>query len=94
MKIYITASHPVRTMEGILPSGVPIEVKPQLGRFLIDQGVAVLFETKEKMTRPTETAGKEEPLSALPVAQASPVTTPNESEPGARKRGRPRKNAA
>jgi hypothetical protein len=94
-KIVITSRKPVLTAErGRLPHGIPVEVSDLLAQHLIEQGVAVRMETKEAMTRPTETAGKEEPLSALPVAQASPVTTQNESESGARKRGRPRKNAA
>lgn len=95
MKIVITSRKPVLTAErGRLPHGIPVDVSDLLARHLIEQGVAVLMETKEAMTRPIEAAGTEEPSFALPVAQASQPTMPSESEPGARKRGRPRKNAA
>lgn len=94
-KIVITSRKPVLTAErGRLPAGIPVEVSDLLAQHLIEQGVAVRMETKEAMTRPTETAGETVQSFALPAGLPSQQTTPNESEPGARKRGRPRKNAA
>lgn len=94
MKIVITSRKPVLTAErGRLPVGIPIDVSDLLGAHLLEQGVAVLFETKEAMDRPIEAAGKVEPLSASPVAQALPQTTLNESSNGVKRRGRPKKEA-
>ena len=92
-KIVVTSRKPVLTSErGRLPMGIPVDVSGELARFLIEQGVAVLMETKERMDRPTEAAGLTAQSSALPAAQASTLTTSSESEPGVRRRGRPRKN--
>lgn len=88
MRIVITSKKPVLTLTGRLPAGVPIEVKPQLAEFLIKRGEAVKAEVKEAQDRPIKAAGA--PLSASPVAQASPEQTSNESKPGA-KRGRRKK---
>lgn len=94
MKIVVTSKKPVLTAErGRLPVNVPIEVSDLLGAHLLEQGVAVLFETKEKMDRPIAAAGMEERSSALPVAQASPQTMLSESSNGAKRRGRPKKEA-
>jgi hypothetical protein len=46
MKILITTKKPVLTPQGRLPSGTPVDVEDQLGKFLMDEGLAVLFETK------------------------------------------------
>lgn len=92
-QIVVTSKKPVLTMErGRLPMGVPVEVSDLLAKHLMEQGVAVLMETKERMDRPTEAAGLTAPSSALPVAQVCAPTTSSESEPGVRRRGRPRKN--
>lgn len=94
MKIVVTSKKPVLTAErGRLPVGIPVEVSDLLGAHLLEQGVAVLLETKEAMERPIEAAGKVEPLSALPVARALQQTTLNESSNGAKRRGRPKKEA-
>ena len=93
MKIVITSNKPVLIPQGRLPKGIPVEVSPTLANFLIEQGVAVLFETKEVMDRPTEAAGNQEPSLPLPVAPASQETTLSESGNGEKpkRRGRPRK---
>jgi hypothetical protein len=92
-KIVVTTKKPVLTQLGRLPKDVPVDIPQPLATFLIERGDAVLFETKEAMDRPYRAAGMEEPLSALPVAQASPMTTLNESESGVKpkRRGRPPK---
>lgn len=93
-KIVVTSKKPVITAErGRLPMNVPVEVSSLLAAHLLEQGVAVLLETKEAMVRPTVAAGKEEPSSVSPAAPASPETTLSSSEPGARRRGRPKKEA-
>jgi hypothetical protein len=92
MKIVVTTKKPVLTAErGRLPHGVPVDVSDLLAQHLIEQGVAVLMETKEAMTRPIEAAGMMAPSFASPVAQALEQTILIESSNGARKRGRPRK---
>lgn len=94
MKIVVVTKKPVLTPTGRLPKDIPIEVKDHLGKFLIERGDAVLFEVKERLDRPFVIAGKVEPLSAAPAAQASTSETLESSEPGAKKRGRPRKEAS
>lgn len=93
-QIVVTSKKPVITAErGRLPRDVPVDVSPLLAAHLLEQGVAVLLETKEAMNRPIEAAGTTAPSSALPAAQASPQTTLSSSEPGAKRRGRPKKEA-
>jgi hypothetical protein len=93
-KIVVTNKKPVLTQFGRLPQNVPVDVPPQLAKFLVERGDAVYLETKEKMDRPTQAAGTEGPSSALPVAPASPMTTLSASELGAKRRGRPKKEAS
>lgn len=94
MKIVITSTKPVLTQFGRLPKGQAVDVPEQLAKFLIDRGDAVAFETKQAIDRPSVAAGTMESSSALPVAPASQVTTPSESEPGVKRRGRPKKEAS
>lgn len=94
MKIVVINKKPVLTQFGRLPHGVPVDVPDQLAKFLIDRGDAVAMETKEKMDRPTVAAGTTEPLSASPAAPALPQTTLPSSEPGVKRRGRPKKEAS
>jgi hypothetical protein len=94
MKIVVTSKKPVLTAEkGRLPKDIPVEVSDLLGKQLIESGVAMLLEVKERNDRPFVDAGKTEPLSALPAAQALTNETLNSSSNGAKKRGRPRKEA-
>jgi len=95
VKIVVTSKKPVLTAEkGRLPKDIPVEVSDLLGKQLIESGVAVLLEVKERIDRPFVDAGKMESLSALPAAQASTSETLNSSVSGAKKRGRPRKEAS
>ena len=94
MRIVITTRKPVLTDLGRLPQGIPVDVPPLLGKHLLESGAAVLYETKVAMDRPIVAAGVVAPSSASPVAPASPQTTQIESANGARKRGRPRKEAS
>lgn len=94
MKIVIVSKKPVLTPTGRLPKDIPVDVADQLGKFLIERGDAVLFEVKERIDRPFVDAGKMELSSALPAAPASTSETLISSENGAKKRGRPRKEAS
>lgn len=61
MNIVVTSKKPVRTAEcGVLPTGIPVEVTDPLGKFLIEQGLAALVETKNN--------------SALATAQVEALT--------------------
>ena len=95
MKIIVVSKKPVFTAErGRLPKDVPVDVSSILAKFLIDRGEAVLLETKEALNRPTEAAGMGALSSASPVAQVLQPTMLSESAFGAKRRGRPRKEAS
>jgi hypothetical protein len=93
MKIVVVTKKPVLTPTGRLPKDIPVDVADQLGKFLIERGDAVLFEVKERIDRPFVDAGKMELSSALPAAPVSTSEMLISSENGAKKRGRPRKEA-
>ena len=93
MKIVVVTKKPVLTQFGRLPKDIPVDVPDQLGIFLIERGDAVTFEVKERIDRPFVDAGKAELSSAAPAAQASTSETLSTSDSGAKKRGRPRKEA-
>ena len=47
MNIVVIGKKPVRTAEcGLLPVDTPVRVSDPLGKFLIEQGLAALVETK------------------------------------------------
>lgn len=92
---------------GFLPAGAVVEVDEQEARRLIRMGLAnpaapaaPSYATKVVRPQPVtpevpgSADGEDLPSSASPAAQASPQTTASESEPGKRRPGRPRKNAA
>ena len=82
-KIVITSRKPVLTAErGRLPHGIPFEVSDLLAQHLIEQGVAVLMETKEKQDRPTAADGATAPSSASLPGRALPRETLSESDNG------------
>lgn len=84
---------PIRTDRlGAIPRGRVVDLPVSVGRQYLEQGAVEPFETKELRENPIQASGG--PLSASPVAQASPLQTLSVSEPGARKRGRPRKESA
>lgn len=59
MNIVVTSKKPVRTAEcGVLPTGIPVEVTDPLGKFLIEQGLAALVETKSDQEPAPEQAAK------------------------------------
>lgn len=93
MKIVVVTKKPVLTPTGRLPKDIPVDVADQLGKFLIERGDAMLFEVKERIDRPFVDAGKMELSSALPADPALISKTLILSDTGAKKRGRPRKEA-
>ncbi len=94
MKIVVITKKPVLTQFGRLQKDIPVDVPDQLAKFLIERGDAVTFEVKERIDRPFVDAGKVEPLSAAPAGQASTSETLSTFDNGAKKRGRPRKEAS
>ena len=95
MRIVVISKKPVYTQEaGRLPYDIPVDVSDALGKFLLESGAAIRMETKELIDNPTKAVGKLQQSSALQAAQASPQTMPMPSESGAKKRGRPRKEAS
>ena len=91
MQIVVTATKPVRTVEGgTLPRDVKIEVSDALGRFLVERGEAVLYETKVAQENPSVAAGQAKPSASSPAAQASAPKTLQVSKAGAKaaKRGK------
>ena len=70
---------------GRLNKGDIKDMPEHKANFYLQRGEVELYETKVIRDRPYEAAGKTEQLSASPVVQASPQTTVNESESGAKK---------
>ena len=93
MKIVVVTKKPVLTQFGRLVHGLPVDVPPQLAKFLIDRGDAVAYETKERMDRPIEADGTAALSSAWHQGHPLQPQTLSASEPGAKRRGRPRKEA-
>ena len=92
MKIYIQSRKGVIDDKlGRLPQGSTVDLPDHKALFYLARGEAIRYEVKVERDRPYETVGAEEPSFASPAVQASPQTTSSESEPGKRKRGRPRK---
>jgi hypothetical protein len=78
---------------GRLPKGVTVDLPVHRAEWHIARGEAVRIETKVAQENPSVGAGSAVQSSALPVAQASTQTTLKPSGDGAKKRGRPRKEA-
>lgn len=94
MQIIITTRKPVFDDNlGRLKEGDVVEINERKANFYIQEGLAMSYQTKVIQDRPLVVAGATEPLSALPPAQVLPQTTVNESESGAKKRGRKKKEA-
>lgn len=91
MEIIIDARVIYHDRLGKLEKGRRVEVPDNQAKEWLQRGWATRYETKVMQDRPSLAAGA--PLSALPVAQASQPQTLNESSSGAKKRGRPKKEA-
>lgn len=78
-------------MDGPHGEGSVLDIPEKAALRYLAQGAVERYETKVIREIPLADAGVAEPLSALPVAQASTEPTAKPSKPGAKKRGRPRK---
>jgi hypothetical protein len=95
MKIVYIANTPMlHDRIGRIMPGQTVEVPDFQAREWLRNGWAQLYETKVMQDRPSMAAGVMEPSPALPAAPASQVETLNASEPGVKRRGRPRKEAS
>jgi hypothetical protein len=92
VKIVVTTKKILRTTKyGVLPQGKPVDIDESLAKFYISRGDAVRYETKEAMDRPSKAVGQE-PLSALPAAQALPEQMESSLGSGVKKRGRKKRS--
>lgn len=98
MKVQVIRKTLIHDRLGTLPPGRVVDLPDAQAREFLRRGFVERYETKVVHAspatpgNPSEAAGMAQPSSALPVAQASPQPTLNESESGKRKRGRPRKD--
>jgi hypothetical protein len=80
---------------GALKQGQRVENFPdRQAEEFIRRGFIERYETKVIREIPIEAGGRMESSSALPAAQASAQTTSKQSSDGAKKRGRPKKEAS
>ena len=94
MQIVITTRKPVFDDSlGRLKEGDVVEIAERKANFYIQEGLAMPYQTKVMQDRPLLDAGKVEPSSAAPAAQAYATKTLSESSDGAKKRGRKKKEA-
>ena len=80
-------------IHGRIVKGQVIDFPNHKAMFYLEEGVAVCYQTKVLQDRPLVVAGKVEPSSAAPADQAYATKTLNESNDGAKKRGRKKKEA-
>ena len=98
MKVRVTARTLLHDKLGTLVKGRVVDLPESQARDFLRRGFVEHYETKIIRTlpatpgNPLEAVGTVQQPSASPAAQASPQTTSSESEPGKRKRGRPRKD--
>lgn len=89
MKIEITTKKPVfDDVYGYIKNGQVVDMPDHKANFFIREGLASCYQTKVMQDRPYQAGGAMEQLSASPAVQALQQTIANESENGAKKRGR------
>jgi hypothetical protein len=76
---------------GALRKGRVVELPENQAREFLQRGWVEAYETKVIRERPIPADGREALSSAVQVAPASQSQILNESNPGAKKRGRPKK---
>lgn len=78
---------------GTLKQGQRVDLPDFQAAEFLRRGFVERYETKVIRSIPTETAGVPGSSSASPAVQASPQTTSKPSSDGAKRRGRPKKEA-
>lgn len=92
MKVSILKKTLLDDKLGRLMYGDIVDLPEHKARFFLERGDVELYETKVIRENPYKAAGLVEQSSVSPVALALPSQTPNLSEDGAKKRGRPKKD--
>lgn len=91
MKVVVCDKKEIHLMDGPCGPGTVVDLPEKLALRYLQAGAVERYETKVVRETPFPAPGEVQPSSALPAGQVSPETTAKESEPGAKKRGRPRK---
>lgn len=94
MQVVVKDKKEIHLMDGPRYAGAVVDLPEKAALRYLAQGAVERYETKVVRDAPFVGAGAEELSSASPAGQASPETTPSASEPGAKKRGRPRKQSS
>lgn len=92
MKITITAKAVIDDRLGRLTKGTTVELPEHKALFYLKRNEAQMYDTKVIRERPYQAAGREQPSSVSPAAQALLEQTRNASSSGETKR--PRRRAA
>jgi len=91
MKVSILKKAILDDKLGRLMHGQVVDLPEHKARFYLARGEAELYETKVFRENPSKAAGQVTQPSALPVALVLPVQTLNQSEDGAKKKGKLKK---
>ena len=91
MKVAVTAKVIFDDRHGRLQKGAVVDMLEHKARFFLARGDVEMYETKVLRESPSLVVGAQ--LSASPAAPASQPQTLNSSSVGAKKRGRPKKEA-
>lgn len=91
MKVVVCAKKEIHLQDGPHVAGEIVELPDRIALRYLEKGAVERYETKVVRETPFAGPGEVQPSSALPVVQASAETTASGSEPGAKKRGRPKK---
>jgi hypothetical protein len=92
--VFISETPMLHDRLGRIMPGQTVDVPESQAREWLRNGWAQLYETKVMQDRPSVAAGVMVLSPALPAAPASPQETLSASESGAKRRGRPRKEAS
>lgn len=90
MKITITAKAVIDDRLGRLTKGTTVELPEHKALFYLKRNEAQMYDTKVIRERPYQAAGREQPSSVSPAAQALLEQTQKQSEGGATRRTRKR----
>lgn len=90
MKITITAKAVIDDRLGRLTKGTTVELPEHKALFYLKRNEAEMYDTKVIRERPYQAAGRDQPSSVSPAAQALLEQTQKQSEGGATRRTRKR----